>query len=224
MMPGKLGMHALAMCCRQRRAQNEVCATGAHIMTYYERNLPHWQPPGKDLFVTWRLSGSLPVTVVQAVRAMGELPEGKRFAEFDKHLDSGSYGPTWLGNKKVASLVVEAIRNAEAVKLCKIHTYVVMPNHVHVLLKPGLELARITKLVKGGTARAANKILRKTGRFFWQDESFDHWIRNSAEFERVRAYIERNPVKAGLVSRPEDWVWSSAYKSHKEEDVGSEER
>ena len=180
-------------------------------MTYYERNLPHWQPAGKDLFVTWRLSGSLPVTVVEAVRAMGELPEGKRFAEFDKHLDSGNYGPRWLRDKRVASLVVQAITNAETAGLCRIHAYVVMPNHVHVLLELGLELARITKLVKGGTARAANKILHRTGKFFWQDESFDHWIRNSAEFERDRTYIEGNPVKAGLVSHPEDWVWSSAY-------------
>lgn len=182
-------------------------------MTYYERNLPHWQPPGKDLFVTWRLSGSLPVTVVEAVRAMGELPEGKRFAEFEKHLDSGNFGPTWLSKGKVATLVVEALKDADSLRMCKIHAYVVMPNHVHVLLEPGVELAKITKLVKGRTARAANKILRRTGKFFWQDESFDHWIRNSAEFERVRTYIERNAVKAGFARRPEDWKWSSAYRS-----------
>jgi putative transposase len=183
-------------------------------MTYYERNLPHWQPSGKCLFVTWRLSGSLPATVVEAVRAMGELPEGKRFAEFDRHLDSGGYGPKWLRNEGVASLVAEAIQKADAVRMCKIFAFVVMPNHVHALLEPGIELARITKLIKGGTARAANKILRRTGRFFWQDESFDHWIRTSAEFERVRTYIERNPVKAGLAHHPEDWKWSSAYKLH----------
>lgn len=141
---------------------------------------------------------------------MGELPEGKRFAEFERHLDSGSYGPTWLSNERVAALVVESLQNADSLRLCKIHAYVVMPNHVHVLLEPGVELARVTKLIKGGTARAANKILRRTGKFFWQDESFDHWIRTSAEFERVWAYIERNPVKAGLGRRPEDWKWSSA--------------
>jgi len=182
-------------------------------MTYYERNLPHWQPPGKDLFVTWRLSGSLPATVAEAVRSMGELPDGKRFAEFDRHLDAGNYGPTWMSKEKVAALVVEALRNTDSLRLCKIHAYVVMPNHVHVLLEPVVELARITKLIKGGTARAANKMLGRTGKFFWQDESFDHWIRTSAEFERVRAYIERNPVKAGLAQRPEDWKWSSAYRS-----------
>jgi putative DNA methylase len=148
---------------------------------------------------------------------MGALPEGKRFAEFDKYLDSGSFGPTWLKSEGVASLVAEAIQNANALRLCKIHAYVVMPNHVHILLEPGIELARIAKLIKGNTARPANGILRRTGKFFWQDESFDHWIRTSAELERVRAYIERNPVKAGLVSRPGDWKWSSAYKPHKVE-------
>jgi len=178
-------------------------------MTYYERNLPHWQPPGKDLFVTWRLSGSLPAKVAEAVRAMGTMPEGKRFAEFDRHLDSGGYGPTWLRDEKIASLVVEAIHRVEGLRLCRIHAYVVMPNHVHVLLEPGLELSRVTKLIKGGTARAANTMLGRTGNYFWQDESFDHWIRSSAEFERVWAYIERNPVKAGLVHRPEEWKWSS---------------
>ena len=195
---------------RLSEAQTEVCATGGD--TYYERNLPHWQPLGKDLFVTWRLNGSLPATVVEAVRAMSELPEGKRFAEFERHLDSGNYGPTWLSHEEVAVLVVEALQKADSLRLCKIHAYVVMPNHVHVLLEPSVELARLTKLIKAGTARAANKILQRTGRFFWQDESFDHWIRNSAELERVRTYIERNPVKAGLVRRAEEWKWSSTYR------------
>jgi hypothetical protein len=49
-----------------------------------------------------------------------------------------------------------------------------------------------------------------TGSYFWQDESFDHWVRNPAEWEKIRTYIERNPVSAGLVARPEDWPWSSA--------------
>jgi len=59
-------------------------------------------------------------------------------------------------------------------------------------------------VVKGATARAVNKILGRSGKYFWQDESFDHWIRNGAEIERVRTYIERNPVKAGLTRRVDD--------------------
>ncbi len=90
-----------------------------------------------------------------------------------------------------------------------LHAFVVMPNHVHVLLDPLASLAGITNGIKGASAREANRLLRRTGRPFWQDESFDHWVRSAAQFERVRNYIECNPVKAGLVARPEDWQWSS---------------
>jgi len=64
--------------------------------------------------------------------------------------------------------------------------------------------------LKGYTAREANRILGRTGQHFWQEESFDHWSRDEDEFFRIIAYIENNPVKAGLVTRPEDWQWSSA--------------
>jgi hypothetical protein len=64
--------------------------------------------------------------------------------------------------------------------------------------------------LKGVTAREANCILHNRGQHFWQDESFDHWVRTSAEFDRIQAYIERNPVSAQLVSKPEEWPWSSA--------------
>ena len=63
--------------------------------------------------------------------------------------------------------------------------------------------------MKGYTAREANKILGRTGQPFWQKESYDHWVRDSAELQRIRRYIERNPVKGGLVSRVEDYPWSS---------------
>jgi REP element-mobilizing transposase RayT len=85
-----------------------------------------------------------------------------------------------------------------------------MPNHVHVLLDPSVTLARITKGLKGVTARQANEILGRIGKPFWQDETFDHWIRSRKQLERVQAYIERNPVAANLVSTPEEWPWSSA--------------
>lgn len=85
-----------------------------------------------------------------------------------------------------------------------------MPNHVHILLEPRLPLAKITGVIKGVAARDANATLGRSGKPFWQDESFDHWIRNSAEFARICHYIEWNPVSAGLVARPEDWKWSSA--------------
>jgi putative DNA methylase len=71
-------------------------------------------------------------------------------------------------------------------------------------------LSQITRSLKGSTAREANKLLDRTGQPFWQDESYDHWARDDDEFSRIIAYIENNPVKAGLVLKPEDWQWSSA--------------
>jgi type I restriction enzyme R subunit len=46
---------------------------------------------------------------------------------------------------------------------------------------------------------------------FWQDESYDHWVRGPEELEKIVSYIEENPVAAGLVERVEDWRWSSAF-------------
>ena len=87
-----------------------------------------------------------------------------------------------------------------------------MANHVHVLLWPRAPLEKITRAVKGFTARQANKLLGRTGKRFWHEESYDHWIRTEEEFQRISAYIESNPVSAGLVKKPEDWLWSSASK------------
>jgi putative DNA methylase len=55
--------------------------------------------------------------------------------------------------------------------------------------------------------------LGRTGEPFWQDESHDRWVRNEREFNRIVAYIEENPVSAGLATPPEDWPWSSAARA-----------
>ena len=85
-----------------------------------------------------------------------------------------------------------------------------MPNHVHILATPSVELPKLTRSLKGITAKRANAILRLTGKPFWQDESYDHLVRNEREFEKIRRYIEENPVRAGLVSEASEYRWSSA--------------
>src|SRR5438874_9522762 len=64
--------------------------------------------------------------------------------------------------------------------------------------------------LKGFTAHEANRILYRRGQPFWQDESYDHLVRSGREFERIRGYIETNPVKAGLAAAAERFRWSSA--------------
>lgn len=186
-------------------------------MTFYRRNLPHWQPEGKPIFVTWRLIGSLsttrrmPVPLSAPPERVHQAPDwGRKFRTMDAELDRGAYGPIWLRKPEVASYVEEAIIRGRKLGCFELHAYVVMPNHVHLLIEPRIALRRITAGIKSSSARYANAVLKRTGKRFWQDESFDHWVRNEASFQRIRAYIERNPVMARLVKEPEDWPWSSA--------------
>jgi REP element-mobilizing transposase RayT len=93
---------------------------------------------------------------------------------------------------------------------CVAYQYVIMANHVHLLIQPKIAPDHLLKSLKGASAREANRMLGRTGEPFWQKESYDHWVRNQEEFEKIRRYIENNPAKAGLVRSPEDYPWSSA--------------
>jgi len=181
------------------------------LTTYYERNLPHWHPERRSIFLTWRLHGSLPRAFVCRLRELQPQP-GKQFITADSRLDAAATGPRWLSDPEVAGYAEAAIRRGVERGHYILHAYVVMPNHVHILIDPVAPLRRITAGIKGVSARDANKALARKGRPFWQDESFDHWIRDSAQFHRIRNYIEQNPVKAGLTAKAEDWQWSSAHK------------
>jgi REP element-mobilizing transposase RayT len=176
------------------------------FMSFYRRKLPHWQPDGKPIFVTWRLHGSLP-----RAKVPNSLTEGQRFLVLDRQLDIATSGPMFLKEPEVAAAVQETLFVASNKwELFDLFAWVVMSNHVHVLLQPHKPLQEVTRAVKNTSARQANAILGRFGHPFWQAESFDHWVRNGKQFDRIVRYIEENPVKAGLVERPELWRWSSA--------------
>jgi REP element-mobilizing transposase RayT len=108
-------------------------------------------------------------------------------------------------------MVVEAIQyNAIILGHYVLHAFVVMPNHVHLLATPAVALPKLTKSLKGITAKRANAMLGLMGRPFWQEESYDHIVRHEREFEKIRDYIEGNFVRAGLVSETSEYRWSSA--------------
>ncbi len=176
-------------------------------MTFYRRRLPHWQPPGQDIFITWRLFGSLPRQMPPPKTTSSP---GAAFVHYDRILDVARTGPLWLKDPRIVEFILASLKNGHDRRLFNVRAHVVMANHIHVLLTPIVPLAQLTQLVKGATARQANLILSRTGTRFWQDESFDHWVRDPGEGQKIRAYIERNPVSAGLVARAEDWPWSSA--------------
>ena len=178
---------------------------------FYRRNLPHWHPEGQALFITWRLYGSVPAPLRSRLPRKRKLTAGERFVAEDRAFDKAEAGPLWLKDPRIARIVAETLeRGDRELGQYILYAFAIMANHVHALLEPRAPLRRITNGIKGVTARAANRLLKRTGRRFWQDESFDHWVRDAAEFERIRRYIEQNPVAAGLVEKPEDWPWSSA--------------
>jgi len=176
-------------------------------MAEYRRRLPHFHPNDAWVFLTWRLWGSLAATGNSAAC----LTSGRAFAARDRVLDRRASGPRWLQDARVADLVAQSILVGDCERqFYKLDAWVVMPNHAHLLIHPLVPVPVLMRWLKGSTARSANRILGRTGQPFWQDESWDHYLRHESQIERTAAYIEQNPVSAGLVCSAELWPWSSA--------------
>jgi len=157
------------------------------------------------------LAGSLPVAAVADLWTT----RGAAFVAGDRLLDAAPSGPRWLAEPEVAAVVAKVLREGTAEGRYDLGSWVLMPNHVHLLLTPGDALPRQIAWIKGRTAFEANRILKRSGSF-WAKDYFDRWIRNRNEWEKVVRYVEQNPVKAGLCKAPEDWEWSSARRGKSE--------
>ena len=178
-------------------------------MLRHERHLPHWDAIGQRQFITFRLHGSLPATRVFHREHVAT--SGEAFVTMDRLLDKGTTGPLYLQRPEIAELVVESLIDSDLrFERCQLHAFVVMPNHVHLLATQLAPLAEWLGPLKGYTAHRANQVLGLAGNSFWQNESYDHSVRNDEEFLRIRRYIESNPLRAGLVDKPEEFRWSSA--------------
>jgi len=88
-----------------------------------------------------------------------------------------------------------------------------MPDNVHLLLTPlsnsggvPYSLVEILQGIKGASAHSVNRMLQRSGPV-WQEESFDHVLRSNESFKEKLEYIRRNPVRRGLVTRPEEYRW-----------------
>jgi len=162
----------------------------------------------QPVFLTWRLADSLP-----ANRPFpSAITSGQAFVAMDRLLDQARTGPVYLRRPEIAKLLVDVIHyQACSLGHYELHSYVVMPNHVHLLVTPRVPVSRLTHSLKRFTAKEGNRILGLTGKPFWQDESYDRLVRNDEEFQRIARYIEWNPVKSGLAVAPEEFPWSSAH-------------
>ncbi len=144
--------------------------------------------------------------------AAGETPAyqselRKLLIVLDKYEDAG-YGQCFLRDERIAQIVQNALlhfheERYELVQWC------IMPNHVHVLVKtmPDISISDIMHSWRSFTAHEANMVLGRTGQF-WMEEYFDRYIRDAEHFDSTVRYIRNNPVKAGLVSEPEQWPWA----------------
>jgi len=154
-----------------------------------------------------------------------------KFNKYEKILDTCKYGHKWLGDSKVAKIVDQAFHYYDGAKYDLI-AYTILPNHIHLVIFPIVErkssfaqkdinnqyiqnesgdsfyiLSKIMQDIKKFTAKEANKVLNRKGKF-WQNENYDHVVRDEQELRRIVKYILNNPVKAGLCEVADEWKWN----------------
>jgi REP element-mobilizing transposase RayT len=183
--------------------------------------LPHWTREGGVYSITFRLGDSLPQQVVKdwrrergdllrksedEKRELTEL-EQKRLQDLfsekiEMYLDAG-HGHCWMNRPEIARIVEEALKHFDGQRY-RLLAWCIMPNHVHVVLKPdsGYELDKILHSWKSFTATRANKLLKRQG-VFWQPESYDHLIRDDEDLVHAVEYTLNNPQVASL----KNWQW-----------------
>ena len=192
------------------------------LRTYY-RHLPHWRQAGATYFVKFRQHDSLPQSKLDELAAFrrdwldthpapetgSEPPDAARdrdeklarelMRRVEHWLDQGM-GSCRLADPAIRRLVVDAIHHFDGIRY-ELDCYVVMPNHVHVAVRPFDDdddsLEKVLQSWKRHSARQINRAALIIGTF-WQEESFDRIIRDEEHLARVIQYIGMNPTKAGL--------------------------
>ncbi len=186
---------------------------------WYSRGyLPHLDQPGLYQSINFRLCDSLPAHVIQRWKEELHWRENlpgddaavvalrRRIAVYE---DAG-HGACWLRDERIAALIENALLYFDDQRYCLI-AWCIMPNHVHVLIEtwPGYPLYKVLHSWKSFTAQKANELLNRQGAF-WAREYYDRFMRDEKHLAQTVAYIEQNPVKAGLVQSAELWRFGSA--------------
>jgi REP element-mobilizing transposase RayT len=203
---------------QERAASPGPPASRRHRGWYSHGYVPHFDQPGLVQSVTFRLHDSLPLTVVlewkrELAWTRGLAATDRRVRELrrrvDRYEDSG-FGSCWLGHEGIAALVQDALLHFDDERY-QLLAWCIMPNHVHVLVEllEGWPLGVVVHTWKSFTAKEANRLLGRRGNF-WADDYHDRYIRNLEHLAAAVRYIEYNPVRAGLIGKPEEWRFSSA--------------
>ncbi len=195
-------------------------------MFYYGSRLPHWHPPGHELFLTVRLADSLPAVVVtrlyqEASKPADDKPADTQYAEWlaaqrrlfaalEHQLEYGEFGATWLALPAIQQSVLAALLHQHRVGRYTLLAACVMPNHLHAVIRllpaePDQPFRDTWAYFKRYTGREANRLLQRNGRF-WTDESYDHVVRDGERgLGQAIRYTAFNPVKARLCANWSEW-------------------
>jgi putative transposase len=200
------------------------------VRVYY-RSLPHWRQPGVTYFTTFRLADSLPsgrIRELAAQRAAWEranpaprsavqwrLLARTAIEHIERWLDEGA-GSCILQQALAADIVEAKLRHLDGEQY-ELGAYIVMPNHVHALVRPFSDevcpLEKIEQAWKGLSSREINASHRHEGQL-WQRESYDRIVRDPEHLWRCLQYIGDNPRRANLApDQSRRWVsgrWKQA--------------
>jgi len=186
---------------------------------FHRRNLPHLYFNDGIYFITSRLINSIPMEKLEQLKNetknISDEKQKRLFKKYDVLMDSGEYGEKYLKNPKCAEIVKDTLHYPDG-KEYKLICYCIMPNHFHMvfeLLQNNKGISKIMQSIKRISARDCNTILSRSGAF-WQDESFDRWVRDEKELYFVIRYVLLNPVTAGLVSDWKDWKFTYCHPDY----------
>jgi REP element-mobilizing transposase RayT len=177
------------------------------VEALWRGDLPHIYKEGCTYFVTFCLVDAVP----DRLKRRRKIEEDENPLKVAERYDlDPSVGSRILERSDAASIVERALLHFQGERYA-LSAWCVMPNHVHAVVTPfsGHTFSKVLHSWKSYSAHKINKCLERRGHV-WQQESFDHLVRHESAFEQFVAYIENNPVVAGLCDVPEFWPFSSA--------------
>jgi len=187
---------------------------------FHRRNLPHLYFDNGIYFITYHLANSIPAGALiklkeEKVINLG-LQESHLFIKYDNLLHSANNGINYLTIPEIIEISRFTIQYPDG-KDYKIICYCIMPNHIHLvfeLLNRNKGVSKIMQSIKRISSRKSNLFLQREGKF-WQDESYDRWVRDDKELYFIIRYILWNPVEAGLVSDWKDWEYTYCNENYR---------